>query len=444
METLLRRHALAIFQAALKAADPVQAVLNYLRRQGETLVAGKRRYPLSSFDKIWVIGAGKASAVMAQAVERVLGKRISGGVVCVKYGHGAPLKRVSVHEAGHPVPDQAGVEGARRILEVADQAGPHDLVLCLISGGGSALTPCPAAPISLAEKQQTTRLLLESGAPIQEINAVRKHMSDFKGGHLAARVAPATLITLMLSDVIGDPLDVIGSGPTVPDESTFGVARAILGKYDMVSRVPSSVLQRFGDGFDGILEETPKPGDPVFRKTHNLVIGSNRLAVDAAAKKARTLGYRVLVLSTFIEGETREIARMHAAILKEVGANGRPLKPPCCVISGGETTVTIRGSGLGGRNQEFVLAAAIDLDGLPGVVALSGGTDGTDGPTDAAGALADGSTIARAKERGLAANDFLARNDSYHFFDALGDLIKTGPTRTNVMDVRLLLAGQTR
>jgi hydroxypyruvate reductase len=182
----------------------------------------------------------------------------------------------------------------------------------------------------------------------------------------------------------------------------------------------------------------------VFRKTHNLVIGSNRLAVDAAAKKARTLGYRVLVLSTFIEGETREIARMHAAILKEVGANGRPLKPPCCVISGGETTVTIRGSGLGGRNQEFVLAAAIDLDGLPGVVALSGGTDGTDGPTDAAGALADGSTIARAKERGLAANDFLARNDSYHFFDALGDLIKTGPTRTNVMDVRLLLAGQTR
>jgi hydroxypyruvate reductase len=440
-ETRLRNNALAIFQAALKAADPVQAVLSHLRRDRETLIAGKRRYPLRGFEKIWVVGAGKASAAMALAVERVLGPRIAGGVVCVKYGHGAPLKRVSVHEAAHPVPDQAGVAGAARIVEVAGNAGPRDLVIGLISGGASALTPLPAEGISLEEKQVTTKLLLECGASIHEINTVRKHISAFKGGRLAERAAPATLITLMLSDVIGDSLDVIGSGPTVPDESTFGTARAILARYGLLPKLPQAVLRRIEEGFEGLVEETPKRGDPVFRKTHNLVVGSNRLAVDAAAKKARALGYRTLVLSTFIEGETRDVARMHAALLKEVRASARPVKPPCCLISGGETTVTIRGAGLGGRNQEFVLAAALDLDRMPDVVVLSGGTDGTDGPTDAAGAIADGATLQRARDAGLDARDYLARNDSYRFFDALGDLIKTGPTRTNVMDVRLLLAG---
>jgi hydroxypyruvate reductase len=439
MEPRLRKHALAIFRAALKAADPVEAVLRHLRRDGETLIAGNRRYPLRSFEKVWVIGAGKASAAMAQAVERVLGKRIDGGVICVKYGHGAPLKRVKVHEAGHPIPDEAGIEGARQILEVADAAGPKDLVIGVISGGASALTPSPAGNISLQEKQRTTKLLLESGASIHEVNTIRKHISSFKGGQLAAAAAPATLITLMLSDVIGDSLDVIGSGPTVPDASHFGDARAILARYGILDKVPASVSERIGEGFGGLIDETPKPGDPVFRKTQNLIVGSNRLAVDAAAKKARELGYRTLVLSTFIEGETRDVARMHAAILKEIRANARPLKPPCCVVSGGETTVTIRGSGLGGRSQEFVLAAAIDLAGMPGAAVLCGGTDGTDGPTDAAGAIADGDTLRRAQEKQLNARDYLARNDSYHFFDPLGDLIKTGPTRTNVMDVRLLL-----
>jgi hydroxypyruvate reductase len=441
METRLRKQALSIFQAALKAADPAEAVLRHLRRDGETLIAGKRRYPLRQFEKIWVIGAGKASAAMGQAVERVLGARIAGGLICVKYGHGAPLRRVALHEAGHPIPDEAGVEGARRILGIANNAGPKDLVICLISGGASALTPYPAEPVSLIEKQQTTKLLLECGASIHEVNTVRKHISAFKGGQLAAAAAPATLVTLMLSDVIGDSLDVIGSGPTVPDESTFGTAREILARYQILGKAPASVRQRLGDGFDGLIEETPKPGDPVFRKTQNLVVGSNRLAVDAAERKARALGFRTLVLSTFIEGETRDVARMHAAILKEVSANSRPMKPPCCLISGGETTVTVRGAGLGGRNQEFVLAAAMDLAGIPGAVALSGGTDGTDGPTDAAGAIADGDTLARAREKNLAPGDYLARNDSYHFFEALGDLIKTGPTRTNVMDVRLMLCG---
>jgi len=436
-EKKLRLHAAAIFQAALKAADPVEAVLRSVRRQGETLFVGPRRYSLKSFEKIHVIGAGKASAAMGLAVEKVLGKRITGGLINVKYGHGAPLKRIGVRECGHPVPDEAGVEGTRRIAAIAGSATAKDLVICLISGGASALTPAPVAPITLQEKQATTRLLLECGAPIQEINAVRKHISGFKGGQLARLAAPATLITLMLSDVIGDSLDAIGSGPTVPDRTTFADVGAILDKYGLRGKVPASVLRRLEKG-EG---ETPKPGDAAFRRTQNLVVGSNRLAVDAAAVKARRLGYKILVLSTFIEGETKDVARMHAAIAKEVRSSGRPLKAPACIISGGETTVTIRGKGLGGRNQEFVLAAAMDVAGMDSVVVLSGGTDGTDGPTDAAGAIADGRTVARAAEAGNKSDDFLARNDSYHFFEPLGDLVKTGPTRTNVMDVRLVLLG---
>ncbi len=435
MERKLRIHAAAIFQSALKAAGPAQAVLRFLRRDGDTLFAGARRYRLSSFDRIYVIGAGKASAAMAQAVEKVLGSRITDGLINVKYGHGAPLKRVKLNECGHPVPDQAGVEGARRIGAIASQATARDLVLCLISGGASALTPSPVAPITLAEKQLTTKLLLDCGAPIQDINIIRKHISAFKGGQLARMAAPATLITLMLSDVIGDSLDAIGSGPSVPDHTTFAQALAVLDKYGIRGKVPPSVRGRIEEA-EG---ETPKPGDPIFRRTQNLVVGSNRLAVDAAAQQARRLGYKTMVLSTFVEGETKDVARMHAAIAKEIAHSGRPLRRPACVITGGETTVTIRGSGLGGRNQEFVLAAAIDIASMPGIVVLSGGTDGTDGPTDAAGAIADGLTFSRAAQAGLNASDFLARNDSYHFFHHLGDLIKTGPTRTNVNDVHLVL-----
>ncbi len=442
MTKRIRKDALAIFRAALKAADPVEAVLRFLRRDGETLVAGARRYQLADFDNIYVIGAGKASAAMAQGVEKVLGRRVTSGFLNVKYGHGAPLRRIRVHECGHPVPDEAGVEGARRIVEIATQAGPRDLVLCLISGGASALTPAPVPPITLGEKQATTRMLLEVGANIHEINAVRKHVSSFKGGQLARLVHPATLIVLMLSDVIGDSMDSIGSGPAVPDRSTFADARAILERFGLLARVPESVRDRIESGARGEIEETPKADDPAFRRTNNLIVGSNRLAVEAAAVKARELGYKPLQLSTFIEGETRDVARMHAAIAREVHASGHPARPPVCVITGGETTVTIRGAGLGGRNQEFALAAALDIAGLPDTVVLSGGTDGTDGPTDAAGAIADGSTLARAVDARLSARDFLDRNDSYHFFDALGDLIKTGPTRTNVMDVRLVLVGK--
>jgi glycerate 2-kinase len=437
----LRKDALRIFRAALEAADPGAAIRRHVQVAGGVLRVGKRRFALDRYERIYVLGAGKAAATMGRAVERLLGARIAAGHLNTKYGHVAKLRRIQLHECGHPVPDENGVVGARRIAELARAATGRDLVLALISGGASALTPLPPEPITLAEKQETTRLLLACGASIHELNAVRKHLSAFKGGQLARLAAPATVVALLLSDVIGDDLDVIGSGPTAPDPSTFAGALEILRRYALLDRVPAAVRQRLEAGARGEIEETPKPGDPVFRRTHNIVIGSNRLAVEAAARRARELGYRPLILSTFIEGETREIARMHAAIARQIRATGQPVKPPACLITGGETTVTIRGGGKGGRNQEFALAAALDLAGMDRVLALSGGTDGTDGPTDAAGALADGQTVARAQARGLSAADYLADNNSYVFFDQLGDLLKTGPTGTNVMDVRLLLVG---
>ena len=426
LEAKLRKQAMGMLRAALAAADPAGAVVRALE-------AG--RY--DRYRRILVVGAGKAGHTMARAAERVLGSRITAGLINTKYGHVAKLRRIELNECGHPVPDERGVEGARRIAEIAAQAGADDLVICLISGGASALMPLPAEPVTLGEKQETTRLLLASGANIHEINAVRKHISRIKGGQLARLACPATVEALLLSDVIGDDLDVIGSGPTAPDASTFARALEILDKYGIRQKTPAAVRERLELGAAGEIPETPKPGDQVFRRTRNRVIGSNRLAVDAAARHARELGFHTLVLSTFVEGETREIARMHAAIAREIAVANRPIKRPACIITGGETTVTLRGNGLGGRNQEFALAAALDIAGLENVMVLSAGTDGTDGPTDAAGAIADGRTLAR----GPCAAAFLANNDAYHYFEPLGDLIKTGPTGTNVMDVRIVLVG---
>jgi hydroxypyruvate reductase len=420
----LRKHAAAIFRAALAAADPAAAVTRYLSRRN-----------FSRYRHIYVLGAGKAGASMAQAAERVLKSRITSGLINVKYGHTARLRRIELNECGHPVPDAAGAEGASRIAAIAESAGADDLVLCLISGGGSALLPLPAEGIALEEKQATTRELLACGANIHEINALRKHISRIKGGQLARLAAPAAVEALLLSDVIGDNLDVIGSGPTAPDASTFADVAAIVAKYKL--EVPASVREHIDRGVRGEIPETPKPGDPLFTRVRNTVIGSNRMALDAAARAARKLGYRTLILSSEIQGETREIARMHAAIASEIVRTGHPVKPPACIITGGETTVTIRGKGLGGRNQEFALAAATDIAGLERVVIFSAGTDGTDGPTDAAGAIADGRTLARNPE----ARRFLDNNDAYHYFETLGDLIKTGPTNTNVADVRLILVG---
>lgn len=427
-EKTLRRHARAIFAEALLAADPAKAVADALRR-----------IDASRFRRIFVVGAGKASAAMARAAEGVLGRRIAAGLINTKYGHLAELRIVELNECGHPVPDVRGVNGARRILDLVSEAGRQDLVICLISGGGSALLPLPADGITLKQKQQTTRLLLACGATIHEINAVRKHLSGIKGGQLARAAYPAAVLSLLLSDVVGDPLDVIASGPTVPDSSTFQAAWRVIEKYSFESRIPAAVRRRLTDGARGGIVETPKAGERFFRRAAAQIVGSNRIAVDAAAAKAHELGYRPLVLSTTLEGETSEAAVFHCAVAREVRASGRPIKAPACLISGGETTVTLRGNGLGGRNQEFALSAAIALEGIPGVLAFSGGTDGTDGPTDAAGAMADGATVCRARELGLDAAAMLRENDSYHFFEPLGDLLKTGPTGTNVMDIRLVL-----
>jgi glycerate 2-kinase len=430
-EGQLRRHALRIFRAALDAADPRDAILKRMRR-----------YNLRRFQNVHVVGAGKAGAGMAAALERVPGLCVAGGLVNVKYGHTARLRRVELCECGHPVPDENGMAGARRIAQIAQQAGPRVLVLCVISGGASALLPLPAEGISLADKQAATEALLACGADIHELNTIRKHLSAIKGGQLARLAWPATVITLVLSDVVGDDLDVIGSGPTVPDRSSFAQSLAIVRRYGLLERVPGAVRARLELGAAGGIEETPRVGDPVFARVRNVIVGSNRIAVDSAARAARALGYGTLVLSTMVEGETRDVARVHAAVAREIRASGRPVKPPACVISGGETTVTLSdGHGPGGRNQEFVLAAARDIAGLENMVVLSAGTDGTDGPTDAAGAIADGRTVARASEMGLSAADALARNDSYHFFEPLGDLIRTGPTGTNVMDVHVVMVG---
>jgi glycerate 2-kinase len=432
---LLRRQALSIFGAALQAADPVTAVKRHLEK-----------LDFSAYRHIYVIGAGKAGASMAVAVERILGKRITQGLINVKdghvvrnkAGHVANLRRIQLNQCGHPVPDARGVAGARRMAQIAEAAGSEDLVLCLISGGASALLPLPAPPLTLAAKQRVTRMLLACGADIHEFNTVRKHLSCIKGGQLARLAWPASVEALLLSDVIGDDPAVIGSGPTVPDPSTFADVARIFGRHGLHKRVPALIRRRIEQGIRSEIPETPKPGDPIFRRVRNSIIGSNRLALDAAARRARQFGFRTLVLSSEIQGETREIARMHAAIAREVVRFGTPVRPAACIISGGETTVTLRGKGLGGRNQEFVLAAALDIAGLHNTLVFSGGTDGTDGPTDAAGALADGATLARKPD----AAAYLRDNDSYHYFEALGDLVKTGPTLTNVMDVRLILIGE--
>lgn len=440
-ETKLKQQAVSIFQASLKAADPAEAVFRHVRIHNDILIAGKTRYRLNHFENIYVTGAGKASGAMAQAIERLLGARIARGLINTKYGHGAKLRRIELNECGHPEPDQQGMRGAQRIAELVSGAGANDLVICLISGGASALLPLPAPPITLSEKKSVTKLLLASGANIHEMNAVRKHLSRIKGGQLSRMASPATVLSVLLSDVIGDDLDVIGSGPTAPDASTFDDAARILAKYGIEGRAPRSVRNRIREGVAGGIAETPKPGDPLFARTRNLIVGSNRLAVEAAARHARELGFRTMVLSTSVQGETRDIARMHAAIAREMVQEKRPLHRPACIITGGETTVSVRGKGLGGRNQEFALAAAIDVAGLHNVLILSGGTDGTDGPTEAAGAIADGSTIERAQKKALDARAFLANNDSYNFFKPLGDLLITGPTNTNVMDIHLVLVG---
>ncbi len=438
----LRTDARSIFDAALRAVDPAAATRRHVVRDGNCLNIGGVTCDLDDFDGVYVVGAGKAGAVMAGAMESILGDRLAGGAVNVKYGHTTPLRRVQLIEAGHPIPDAAGVEGTAKIAGLLERLGEDDLVFCLLSGGGSALMPLPVEGVTLAEKQEVTGRLLQCGATINEINTIRKHVSRVKGGQLARLASPARLVSLVLSDVIGDPLDVIASGPTVPDESSYADCGRILDKYGLEKDLPPSVIHHLDAGMKGTVPETPGSGDPVFDRTQNVMIANNRQALDAARVEAEKRGYSTLVMSSTIDGETREIARVYSAVAREIVQHGDPVRAPACVISGGETTVTLKGGGKGGRNQEFVLAAAGGIAGLERTVVFSAGTDGTDGPTDAAGAVADGLTLARAAEKGLAADTSLDDNDAYHFFEPLGDLVITGPTHTNVMDLRLLLVGR--
>lgn len=437
----LRRDSLTILEAAIRAADAGNAVRTHLRIYKGELRSGTARLPLRNFDRIFLLAIGKAAVPMAKAVAHVLGRKLSGGMVLTKAGH-APrkLKLLEIFEAGHPIPDERGLQASLILHTLLTELNARDLLICAISGGASALLPCPSVGLSLKDKQKTTSLLLRAGANIHELNTVRKHLSRLKGGRLAALAYPATVLSLLLSDVVGDDPEVIASGLTVPDSSTYADAIAILEKFNLLGRIPKPVRTHLELGNSGAVPETPKPGDAAFDNVFNVVVGSNRMALKAAAAEADKLGYHSLLLSSTLQGETREAARVHAQILREARSSGNPVRPPACIVSGGETTVSVKGNGQGGRNQEFALMAAIELAGVRNVLALSVGTDGTDGPTDAAGAIATGDTLGRAKQFGMDARDYLDRNDSYPFFEKLGDLVKTGPTGTNVMDVHILLA----
>jgi glycerate 2-kinase len=429
-----RADAIQLVEAALAAVEPAAAVRRHLRREGDALVAGDRRYPLAGRGRVLLIAAGKAAVPMAIGATEVLGPALDAGVVVTKYRHAGragelpPIVRVV--EAGHPVPDENSVGGAQAVADLARQAGKDDLVVFLISGGGSALLTLPVPEVNLARIQTLTEALLRAGATIDELNTVRKHLSQIKGGQLTRLAAPAALVALVLSDVVGDPLAVIASGPTVADPTTVEDARQVLARHAVDVVDPA------------VLRETPKAGDPALLGCHHVLVGSNRLAALAAARRARELGYHTLLLTTYVEGEAREVARVAAGLAKGVCADNDPLSPPACLIWGGETTVTVHGNGRGGRNQELALAAAIALDGRSGVTLLALATDGGDGPTDAAGAIATGETVARARGLGLDPRAALARNDSYPFFAALGDHVRTGPTGTNVNDLLFILVGK--
>jgi glycerate 2-kinase len=430
-----REKVLPILDAALEAVDPVIAVKRHMSLQDDSLVIGQRIYDLRQYEMIYAIGGGKAGGAMAKAAEEILGPRLTGGLINTKYGYVTETRTVRINEAGHPIPDAAGMRGANQMVDIARGATERDLVICLISGGGSALMTLPVDGITLADVEALTSALLRCGATINEINTIRKHLSQIKGGNLSRLAYPAEVVSLILSDVVGSPLDVIASGPTVPDSSTFAEAYGIVERYGLLDELPPSIVQHLRQGKEGSISETPKAGDPIFSKTHNLIIASNEVAAQAATGKAESLGFYTLLLSTFVEGEAREVAHVFSAVAKEILHSGQPVPRPACVVAGGETTVTISGRGKGGRNQELALAAAIQIEDLEEVMIVALATDGTDGPTDAAGAIADGSTLRRAGDKGLSARDYLADNDSYHFFEALEDLIITGPTNTNVNDL---------
>jgi glycerate 2-kinase len=423
---------IALFEAAVRAARGEDSLVASSKLDGNTWryfgPGGSIEVPLpqAGRGKVLVTGAGKAAASLAQGLEAVLGDRIDSGVVLVKHGHGLPLRRIAVVEGGHPVPDAASLAGTRTLMQSVEAASEHDAMFFVLTGGASALLIEPAAGLSFDDLQTASRLLVNGGAQIDEINAVRKHLSAVTGGRLRQRARCATFCTLAISDVIGDSPAAIGSGPTVADPSTFQECVVIIERYGLRSALPRAVVEHLERG----VEETPK----VLRDSHYRIVASNRISIEAAASMARERGHRVAILTTEMQGHTHEAAHRFAAELRRA-ANTRSDATPIVLLAGGETTLAVEGDGKGGRNQEFALVAALDLQGLDNVMLLSAGSDGTDGPTDAAGAFVDGSTVARTRARGLDIEDSLRRHDSYTLLHALGDLHRTGPTGTNVMDL---------
>ncbi|KAA2241433.1 DUF4147 domain-containing protein [Chitinophaga agrisoli] len=426
--------AIAIFREAVAAVQPQYLIPNQVQVQPNGLLIAGRHFPLQPDSRIFVAGAGKAAAAMAQAVEAIGIPHPLRGMVITKYEHALPLQQIKLAEAGHPVPDDNGVRATREMMDLLADVRPQDLVLFLLSGGASALMADMPPGASLADVQAVFDLLLKSGATIHEMNTVRKHISAIKGGQLALTVYPATLCTLILSDVVGDDLDVIGSGPTVPDRSSFADTQAILEKYQLQTRIPAVIRQHIQAGLEGKIAETPKPGHTGFSTTYNCLAGTNRIALEAAAKAAEAQGYQTTLLSSSVTGNAHTLAQ---ALAQQAIRWAGPR--PACLLMGGESTVVVTGNGLGGRNQQLALAAGIPLQSHPHITILSAGTDGTDGPTDAAGAVVNAAIMQHAADLALNPTDYLENNDAYHFFEKAGGLIKTGPTQTNVMDVMLAL-----
>jgi glycerate 2-kinase len=434
----------SVLQAAMEAVDPVEAIRQSLRLSSEQLAVSNKVYDLREYRRVFVIGFGKASGAMAEAVGAILDERISAGVVIAKYIDAGQLKRIhpriELLQGDHPVPGEGSLQATQRLLELLDDVTEHDLVICLISGGGSALFTQPQANLTLQEIQDLTHSLLVSGAEIGEINALRKHLDQVKGGGLARLAAPAAMITLIISDVIGSPLDVIASGPTAPDPSTYDEGLRVLRKYNLLDSVPEQILRVLRDGEAGKLPETVKEGDPILDRVHNVLIADNYRAAQAAIAHARSLGWNVILLTTYLHGEAQQAGMMLGGILRQVANSGEPCARPALIVAGGETTVTVRGAGRGGRNQELALGAVRELAGLDGVMLVTLATDGDDGPTDAAGAVVTGETLTRGRQHGLIPDLFLENNDSYHYFHPLEDLLMTGPSGTNVNDLTFLFA----
>lgn len=439
----MREHALAIFNAGVSAVQPSRLLSKSIQLHDNTVWLQGKPFPLNEWDNIFIVGAGKASAAMAVEAEKILGEHISKGIIVTKYGHRLDLQKIKCVEAGHPLPDAKSVLAGKEVMQLVQRAGEKDIIISLISGGASALLADHPPGTSLKDVQELINFLLNSGATINEINIVRKHLSLIKGGQLARAAYPAMIVSFILSDVIGDPLDIIASGPTVPDPSSYGDAYKILERYHLLNRISSSVRVWMQKGMKGEIADTPKPGDQIFEKSFNHLIGTNRIALDAAAEKARELGYTSFILTDKLQGEAKEQA---ALFVQKVFAQDKVSKP-MCILMGGETTVTIKGKGKGGRNQEFALAALEELmkkysDDAPLPLILSAGTDGTDGPTEATGAIVDKETIDQVERLGLDTATYLQSNDSYHFFGKAGGHIITGPTQTNVMDIVVALFGK--